>query len=124
MIRAAPRGGAASPPYGTATTPFRSQHRPPPPAATARPPAPAAAAAPAPKASGAFADAIARQRGSLQAVDTSSSARFMRDAPEAPEEGGGLLSVMSRGFAKMSSVKEEETSAEDMDLTSNWTTSG
>ena len=123
MIRAAPRGGAASPPYGTATTPFRSQHRPPPPAATARPPAPAAAA-PAPKAGGAFADAIARQRGSLQAVDTSSSARFMRDAPEAPEEGGGLLSVMSRGFAKMSSVKEEETSAEDMDLTSNWTTSG
>ena len=92
--------------------------RPPPPplpaaAARSRPPAPTSALA---------AD-LQHQQSKLQAVETSTSAKYMRDAPaDDDEDGDGLLSVMSRGFARMQPVKED--AGEDMDTshTASWTT--
>ncbi|KAH8063255.1 hypothetical protein JL722_2418 [Aureococcus anophagefferens] len=92
--------------------------RPPPPplpaaAAKSRPPAPTSALA---------AD-LQHQQSKLQAVETSTSAKYMRDAPaDDDEDGDGLLSVMSRGFARMQPVKED--AGEDMDTshTASWTT--
>ncbi|KAK7249334.1 TTK protein kinase [Aureococcus anophagefferens] len=63
------------------------------------------------------------QQSKLQAVETSTSAKYMRDAPaDDDEDGDGLLSVMSRGFARMQPVKED--AGEDMDTshTASWTT--